>query len=210
MHRGAAILISLFLSNAIISMGCGPKCPEVKSAMPENELKNDDIGRVNKLVERRKKLIQSAESEQLPSFDVERLRFSVTAYEMAIQMQLRIIELSASSDAYGQNLEEIHKTRCLIDDVLEAKLLKPDDVTLTDTAGKRIQERFTLFEGLFSKEGEIPQHKLELYYEKGYVENEPAEKSELANEDIIPVNIEEKPAPKKGKKNKKKGKKKGK
>ena len=203
MHRGVAILIASYLLSAVISTGCGPKCPEVKTAMSDKELKDDDASRVNKMVDRRKKLMEKAESQQLATFDLERLQFSVTAYEMAIQLQLRIIELAAGGESYAQNLAEINDTRCMMDDILQAKLLKPDDYTLNDTTGKKIQEKYNLFKSLFGKEGEIPVYELESYYDNGLGKADAEPKKTLITEEPL----EEKPAEEAADKKDKKGKK---
>ncbi len=159
----------LVMATIILSshLACGPKCPEVKSAMSESELTDDDATRVNEFVTRRKALMEEAREGEKSSFELERLKFSVTAYEMAIQLQLRIIELASTSELYEANIDEITDTRCLLDEVLEEKVVKKDDYSITDGVGKEIQQKHALFRKLFGKDGEVSGYELKQYFEKG-------------------------------------------
>ena len=123
---------------------------------------------------------------------MERIKFSVTAYELAIQMQLRIIELASSSDLYDANLEEINDTRCLLDELLAPKKINKDDLTVSDRMGKDIQERFSLFKKLFGKEGAVSNYELKEYYQKGIkVETRDDGEDEGEGEDSMGVDDED-------------------
>jgi len=178
-----ATFLGLFLSTSI---ACGPSCPKVKSAMNDKQLANDDASRVNEFVERRKTLMDQARGGDVDPFTLQRIKFSVTAYELAIQIQVRIIELAASSDMYKTNIDEINATRCLLDDVLKERLINKEDVTVSDTTGREIQERHVLFKQIFGKEGEASKYDLEQYYKSGIkLKKEATEKKDEGDEEGI-------------------------
>ncbi|MCP4679288.1 MAG: hypothetical protein GY854_28130 [Deltaproteobacteria bacterium] len=152
---------------AALQFACGPKCPEVKTAMSESEMVNDDATRVNEFVARRKAIMDDAKTGDNNTFEVERIKFSVTAYELAIQLQLRIIELAASSEQYEANIDQMTETRCFFDKIIEKNPVEKGKATLSDSEGKKIQEKFALFKQLFSKEGEVSKYELKQFYQKG-------------------------------------------
>ncbi len=148
-------------------LACGPSCPEAKTAMSESDLKDEDATRVNEFVSRRKKIMEEAQQGEPDTFKLERYKFTVTAYELAIQTQLRIINLADSSPLYKENIEEITETRCFLDKVLKDKFLKKEDITISDMTGKKIQEKHDLFSLLFGKEGRVSGRDLKDYYKTG-------------------------------------------
>ncbi len=152
---------------AALQLACGPKCPEVKTAMSTSEMVKDDATRVNEFVARRKAIMDEARTGENSSFEVERFKFSVTAYELAIQLQLRIIELAASSENYEANIDEITEIRCFFDKIIDKNPIEKGKATLSDSKGKKIQEKFALFKQLFNKEGEASKYELKQFYEKG-------------------------------------------
>jgi hypothetical protein len=167
MQRQTALLVLMVGLFSILCFSCGPSCPETKTAMSKNDLAKDDASRVNELVACRKSLMEEATSGERDKFAMERIKFSVTAYELAIQMQLRIIELASSSSLYDANIEEIQETRCMLDNLLEKKAIKKEDLTMSDIKGRSIQKRFALFRKLFGKEGETSNYELKEYFQKG-------------------------------------------
>ena len=153
---------------------CGPKCPEIKSAMSQEEIENDDTARINGLVKRRKAVIAEAEKGQQPSLTMERFRFSVTAYEQAIELQLRISELMGTSAQYAQHSKELTDMRCTLDAIIEQRNLEDGDVVLSDREGRDIQQLAARLGELFGGEGKIRAQDLKTYYEQGIgLENEP-------------------------------------
>ncbi|MCP4604097.1 MAG: hypothetical protein GY847_26840 [Proteobacteria bacterium] len=179
-HTGLPILILVFCLTG--PLACGPKCPEAKSALSESELTNDDATRLNEFVERRKTLMDQGRTGENSTFEIERLKFSVTAYELAIQLQLRIIGLAESSSLYRTNIDEINETRCFLDEIIEGKIVKnivkKGDVTVSDSTGKKIREKHALFKQLFNKEGEFSGYELKQYYQKGIEIKPPAQAEE--------------------------------
>ena len=80
---------NVFLTAGIVMLflACGPSCPEVKGALDEETIIGEDVARVNAFVEKRKAAIAEAKSGQVETFPMQRLKFSVTADEMAVWVQ---------------------------------------------------------------------------------------------------------------------------
>lgn len=144
---------------------CGPACPEVLSGLDEAELMAGDVARVNDLVARRKAAVAEAEGGDLDTFAMDRIKFSVTAYELAIGDQLRIIKLSprhGDSALYGDNRELVDMVRCNIDALLER-----EGHTVIDSEGRDVQRLHAQVKRVFRKEGETKGPELETYLEEG-------------------------------------------
>ena len=155
----------------LLQTACGPSCPEINSSKEEKDLMTDDSSRVNKLVERRKALIEKAKSGEVDKYKMERIKFSVTAYELAIEMQLMIVKISpngtAPNNLYNRNIDEIDETRCFLDDVLKGNVLKMERLEISDSLGKKIQERYQRLSRLFQGEANLPVSALKKYFENG-------------------------------------------
>lgn len=168
-----AMFTGLFAASfvAMMQTACGPSCPEAKSAMKEKKLISDDSARIDKLVERRKAVIEKAQAGESDAFEMERLKFSVTAYELAIEIQLMIFKISPGgsepSALYGRNIKEINETRCFLDELVGKNLLRMKRLQVSDPVGKEIQERYDRLQTLFQGEADIPKIALKKYFEQG-------------------------------------------
>ncbi|MDJ0764614.1 MAG: hypothetical protein QNJ97_16670 [Myxococcota bacterium] len=183
MQRYTTLLVSMIALLLAGPLACGPKCPEIKQAMSESELAEDDANRVNAFVGRRKAVMQEAGGGDKNPLEMQRLKFSVTAYELAIQIQIRIIELASNSDLYQENLDTIDEARCFFDDILAEKLINKEDVSVSDRIGKKIQEKHVLFGRLFKNEGAPSSYELKEFYEKGIKLKKPAAEEDEDDED---------------------------
>lgn len=187
MNRQTIVATMVLLASLFVSMSCGSRCIEMKSTLSKEEVAEEDAARVNEFVARRKAIMADATNKDYTSIEIERFQFSVTAYEQAIQIQLRIIELAASSDLYDAHIEDITAARCLLEDILRAKLLKKEDITLSDKQGKSIADRYALFKQIFEDEGQPSKYSLKEYYENGIKLKSQAdgEKAEGTSDDTI-------------------------
>ncbi len=162
------------LSNAFLTVGivalflaCGPTCPEIKGALDEEAIIGEDVARVNALVEKRKAAIAEAKSGQIETFPLQRLKFSVTAWEMAVWVQARIIKISPrfeDSPKYVEYASIINKIRCYLD-----KLVADPEHTVSDVTGKKLQAHKTRIDTLFRREGTITKSEFASYLEEGIV-----------------------------------------
>lgn len=184
MQRQKAVITSILAFFLASPLACGPKCPEAKSAMSETEMVKDDATRINGFVERRKSLVAGDDDGGYDTFELQRVKFSVTAYELAIQIQLRIIKLAESSELYEKNIDTIMKTRCFLDEILKANLINKDSKVLSDRQGKDIQEKHVLFKKLFGKNGEPSKYELKDCYESGIeIQEEEGEGEDFAEDE---------------------------
>jgi len=153
------------VATMLIMAACGPTCPEVKSALDDSQVMAEDVERVNALVDKRKITIAEADSGEQSTFALERLKFSVTAYEIAIELELRIIKLSPQfedSSRYGEMLPLFEEIRCNFD-----KIIKSNGHTLSDSEGKKIQDYYSRVKAVLINEGKISQFELKRYFEEG-------------------------------------------
>jgi hypothetical protein len=131
----------------------------------EKEIMAGDVARVNEFVARRKAAVEEAQKGGHDTFTMERLKFSVTAGELAVQVGLRIIKLSPThenSDLYRTNLALVNEVRCGLDELLEE-----DGYLFSDGAGDRIQTYHAQFRKVFRGEGEFSDFQLKTYYAEG-------------------------------------------
>jgi hypothetical protein len=163
LHSSA--LVAAIAALATFAIGCGPSCPEVMTSKTDKEVMAGDVARINEFVARRKAAMAEAEKGGHDTFTMERLKFSVTACELAIQVELRIVKLSPtheSSELYGDNLALINEVRCGLD-----KLLEEDGYLFSDGAGDEIQTYHAQFLKVFRGEGEFSDSELKTYYSQG-------------------------------------------
>lgn len=145
--------------------GCGPSCPEVKAALDEDEAMAGDVARVNALVDKRDGAMIEAGEGGHDQFHMQRLKFSVTAYELAVETQVRIIKISPryeNSDLYEQQADLINEIRCELDD-----LIAQDGHEITDRVGRDIQARHKQLASVLRKEGEVSGSELKDYLANG-------------------------------------------
>jgi hypothetical protein len=156
---------SLALCSILFAAGCGPSCPEVKAALDEDEAMAGDVARVNALVDKRESAVIEAGGGDHDQFEMQRLKFSVTAFELAIEIQVRIIKISPryeDSDLYEQQAELINEIRCELDE-----LIALDGHEISDRLGRDIQALHKQLATLLRKEGQVSDSELKTYYEEG-------------------------------------------
>ena len=159
----AAVLLTIFSIATLTS--CGPSCPEVKAALDEDEAMAGDVARVNGLVDKRDSAMIEAGEGDHDQFAMQRLKFSVTAFELAVEIQVRIIKISPryeNSDLYEEHAALINEIRCELDE-----LIGQDGHEVTDRVGRDIQARHKQLGSLLRKEGEISGSELKTYLEEG-------------------------------------------
>ncbi len=152
---------------AVLFFCCGPTCPEVKSALDDEAIIGEDVARVNAFVEKRKAAIVEAGSGQVETFPLQRLQFSVTAYEMAVWVQVRIIKVSPKfedSSAYKEYASIINQIRCDLDKVLE-----DPEHTVSDVTGRNLRRYKKRVDTLFRREGTLTKTEFASYLEEGIV-----------------------------------------
>lgn len=160
---------NVFLTAGIVMLflACGPSCPEVKGALDEETIIGEDVARVNAFVEKRKAAIAEAKSGQVETFPMQRLKFSVTAYEMAVWVQARIIKISPrfeDSPKYKEYESTINKIRCYLD-----KLVADPEHTVSDVTGKKLQNHKARIDSLLLREGTLTKSEFASYLEEGIV-----------------------------------------
>ncbi len=152
---------------ALLFLACGPTCPEVKGALDDEAIIGEDVARVNAFVEKRKEAIAEAESGQIETFPMQRLKFSVTAYEMAVWVQARIIKISPQfedSPAYEEYASTINQIRCDLDKVIE-----DPKHTVSDVTGRKLQRHKARIDSLLRREGTLTKTEFASYLEEGIV-----------------------------------------
>ncbi len=152
---------------AVLFFACGPTCPEVKGALDDETIIGEDVARVNALVEKRKAAIAEASSGQMETFPLQRLQFSVTAYEMAVWVQVRIIKISPKfedSSVYKKYASIINQIRCDLDKVLE-----DPEHTVSDVTGRDLQRHKTRIDTMLRREGALTKTEFSSYLEDGIV-----------------------------------------
>jgi hypothetical protein len=182
MQRPSIVWIITLLVIGISTSSCGPKCPEIKTAMSQSESEYDDALRINKLVEKRKLAIKETETGGLHSSVIKRIQFSVTAYELAINSQMRIVALAElGHKLYDENIEIINETRCMLDKILEAD---DDQFEIKTNDGSDIQKRHAALEKIFRRECEVQKNEFKSVLKKGVEAKAPpkAEKKAVADD----------------------------
>jgi hypothetical protein len=169
-HRTIAVLVFSLLG-FVISMACGPKCIEVLSKKTPDVMARDDVLRVNAYVDARKAAIAAAKEGNV--YDVEKAKFTVTACELAIQSQMRIIALAELGGAlYDDNLKELNEIRCLLDEILQKKgkvvgLKIGKGVFIKKSKGQEILDAHAVLEEKFGEQGRPRDRELETVYDNG-------------------------------------------
>jgi hypothetical protein len=169
-HKTIVVLV-LSLIGVVISVACGPKCMVVLSKKTPDVMARDDVLRVNAYVDARKAAIAAAKKGS--AYDVEKAKFTVTACELAVQIQMRIIALAEAGGAlYDDNLKELNEARCLLDEILEKKgkvvgLKIGKGVFIKKGKGQEILDVHTALEEKFGEKGRARDRELETIYENG-------------------------------------------
>ena len=164
---------------------CGSKCPKAMAAKSGKVLARKDAERINSFVERRKGAIKIAKSGS--EFDVEKAKFTVTACELAIKLQLRIINLSKEeTEAYDANADKINETRCLFDKVLEKKgksmLFVGKGGFINRTDASKIQDEYAHYQQLLGELGDPRNSQVKEVFENGIPVLKPKKKKKKKSE----------------------------
>jgi hypothetical protein len=145
-------------------LGCGPSCPEIKAGLDVAAAVTGDVTRINEMVAKRKAAIIEAEQGG-DTFRMQRLKFSVTAWELGIGAQARIIKASPQFEdapSYGEAAGRINELRCFLD-----KLLAREEHTVPDGMGETLRERKVEIDRLLDRDGTVNPAELRNYYENG-------------------------------------------
>jgi hypothetical protein len=159
---GTAVSIALLAS-------CGPKCPEVKSSLGEDDVTKEDISRVNLLVAKRKEAMADAAAGENATVPISKLQFSVTAYELAIEAELRVIQISPKfegSELWAKNRVLFDDMRCYFDGLVAADTPH----VISDPVGRDIQQWSQKVAEILKTQGTVSDYDLREYLEKGMSE----------------------------------------
>lgn len=158
-------VVALATCSFLLAPACGPSCPEVKAALDEDEAMAGDVARVNALVDKRDSTMIEAGQGDHDQFHMQRLKFSVTAYELAVEIQVRIIKISPryeNSDLYEEQADLINEIRCELDE-----LIAEEGHEISDRVGRDIQARHKQLGSVLHKEGRVSDSELKKYLEEG-------------------------------------------
>jgi hypothetical protein len=164
--RSLLFLLCAGASIAGLAAACGPKCTEVKSALAPESVTGEDVGRVNKLVAKRKDAIAEAEKGEQAQTGLEKLKFSVTAYELAIEAQLRVIKISPKfedSPLYSENRALFDEMRCYFDGLVA----DGTGHVVSDRVGRDIQQWSQKVGSILKSHGRLSDSELRDYFEEG-------------------------------------------
>ncbi|HUT76927.1 MAG TPA: hypothetical protein VM285_04535 [Polyangia bacterium] len=159
-------------ASAWLFLGCGASCPEQKAALDATAAVTGDVTRVNELVAKREAAMGEAEQGG-DTFRIQRLKFSVTAWELAIGTQARIIKASPQFEdapSYGEAAGLINEFRCFLD-----KLLAHAEHTVSDGMGKALRGYKVEIERQLGRDGAVSPNELRNYYENGIPVTNPEE-----------------------------------
>jgi len=165
---------------------CGPSCPETLDTYSELELHNSDIMRVNRLVLLRKAAMEEIESTQSDPFRVRRLRFSVTAFEIAMETQVRIIILTSEysdRDEVVNNSTRLAEVRCIIEEIASK-----ENYEVKDSEGLELQKIKKEMQKTYGRMARPRKRTLKKVFAKGL---EPVEIKEEVDEDSVQEEEEE-------------------
>jgi hypothetical protein len=161
-------------------LGCGPTCPEVKAGLDATAAVTGDVTRVNELVARRKAVMAEAEQGGVGTFEMQRLKFSVTAYEMAIATEARVIKASPRFEgaaSYDEAAPRINEFRCYVD-----KVLARDGNLVSDGVGESLRAYKAEIDGLLDRDGALSSAEIRAYFEEGIAAPPPLEKEAEVSE----------------------------
>jgi hypothetical protein len=164
--RRPAVGLAVLVASFVVLASCASKCPKVKAALNPVQITGEDVARINRLVEKRKAAIADAAAQGHDTFSLDKLRFSVTGYELAVETQLRIVKISPKFDnspLYEEYRAVFDAMRCDFDTLIE----EPDEHTISDTEGRAIQRWSQRIRAILRKEGELSQGELNDYLEEG-------------------------------------------
>ena len=164
--RSLLFLLCVGPSIAGLAAACGPKCTEVKSALAPEKVTGEDVGRVNKLVAKRKEAMAEAEQGDKAQNGLEKLKFSVTAYQLALEAQLRVIKISPKfedSPLYSENRAVFDEMRCYFDGLVA----DGTGHVISDRVGRDIQQWSQKIGSILKSHGKLSPSELRDYFEEG-------------------------------------------
>ena len=161
-----AVLVALLAPFAVLTACAATKCPKTKAALDDVHTTGEDVARINRLVDKRKAAIAEADAGGHDTFALEKLRFSVTGYELAVETQLRIVRISPKFDdspLYGEYRGVFDAMRCDFD----ALVGDPEDHSVSEAEGSMIQRWSQRVSAILRKEGKLTVGELNDYLEEG-------------------------------------------
>lgn len=169
MYHKSAITIIFFIALLLPGLGCGPNCQKIMSTKKPEDIAKEDTARINGLVERRKAAMETAKDAN--QYVIEEAKQTVTACEMAIEFQYRIITLQEGGSPLVQdNIKKVNDARCFLDEVLlsKGKLIGAGKGALISGSNARqIRAYLEEFNSLFGTEGTVSERRLVNIYENG-------------------------------------------
>lgn len=146
--------------------GCAPKCEKVKAALDDVQTTSEDVVMINALVDKRKAAVADASAGEHDTFALEKLRFSVTGYELAAETLLRVVKISPKFD----NSPLYKEYRGLFDEMrcdFAALVGDPESHRITDAQGGMIQRWGRRVAAVLRNEGRLSHSELNGYLESG-------------------------------------------
>ena len=167
------VLVALLAPFAVLSACAATKCPKAKAALDDVQTTGEDVVRINLLVDKRKAAMAEAAAGGHDTFDLEKMRFSVTGYKLAVETQLRIVRISPKFDdspLYVEYRAVFDAMRCDFD----ALVVDPEDHSISGAEGSMIQRWSQRVSAILRKEGRLTVGELNDYLEEG-IQNAPVE-----------------------------------
>jgi len=167
--RPVVIAVAVLAASIGGLAACTPKCPKLKAALDEVQTTSEDVVRINRLVEKRKAAIAEAAEGEHDTFSLEKLRFSVTGYELAVETQLRVVKISPKFDdspLYKEYRSVFDAMRCDLDALAE----EPERHKISDADGSLIRRWSQRIGAILRNEGKLTQGELNGYLEEGIID----------------------------------------
>lgn len=153
------------VSVASMNTSCGPSCADTLRTYSEFDLYNSDVSRVNRLVTLRKMAMDDAENETSSPLRLERIKFSVTAIELAIEIQVQAMILSsehAEDETVAKMGGRFTEIRCLVEEYAAQ-----EEYDVSDSRGKTLLDTKQELKSAFGKTGLPSRRNLERIFAKG-------------------------------------------
>jgi hypothetical protein len=151
------------------SVACTPRCQKLKAALDDVRITSEDVARINSLVAKRKAAIAEAAEGEQDTFSLEKLQFSVTGYELAVETQLRVVKISPKFDnspLYEEYRNVFDAMRCDLDALAE----DPGRHKISNAEGSEIRAWSQRVGAILRNEGKLSPGELSGYLEEGIVD----------------------------------------
>ena len=169
MYHKSAITVVIAIALLLPGLGCGPNCQKLLSTKKPEDIAKEDTARINGLVERRKAAMETAKDGN--QYVIEDAKQTVTACEMAVEFQYRIIKLQEEGNPIiEKNIGKINEARCFLDDVLESKgklIGTGKGALISGSNARKIRAYHEELGGIFGIEGTVSERRLVTIYEEG-------------------------------------------